>query len=321
MEKRIVLWAVALIFVVACISGCAEKAQKSCTGEASKGPAIEQVVVFAKEGVFCGWPANNGVWIWDGKEILVGFSHNTFKEKKGHNSTSPGRSVLARSLDGGKTWKLEDPENFVGDDGAATPSPGRINFAHPGFAMRLHRSGGIRFFISYDRGRKWQGPYSFGDLMSHPEFEGLENTARTDYIVNGKKDCFIFMSARKPDTGTRDRALCARTTDGGKTFKFVSWINHEEVGTVRGAMPSTVRISKRKLVTALRRKYPDQWVDVFVSNNNGKSWKFLSKVADTGRWNGNPPALARLKDGRLCCVFGNRSKKAIIAKYSSDDGA
>jgi Neuraminidase (sialidase) len=62
-------------------------------------------------------------------------------------------------------------------------------------------------------------------------------------------------------------------------------------------------------------------VDVFVSNNNGKSWKFLSKVADTGRWNGNPPALARLKDGRLCCVFGNRSKKAIIAKYSSDDGA
>jgi hypothetical protein len=234
MEKRIVLWAVALIFVVACISGCAEKAQKSCTGEASKGPAIEQ----------------NGVWIWDGKEILVGFSHNTFKEKKGHNSTSPGRSVLARSLDGGKTWKLEDPENFVGDDGAATPSPGRINFAHPGFAMRLHRSGGIRFFISYDRGRKWQGPYSFGDLMSHPEFEGLENTARTDYIVNGKKDCFIFMSARKPDTGTRDRALCARTTDGGKTFKFVSWINHEEVGTVRGAMPSTVRISKRKLVVA-----------------------------------------------------------------------
>jgi hypothetical protein len=131
----------------------------------------------------------------------------------------------------------------------------------------------------------------------------------------------MFMSARKPDTGTRDRAFCARTTDGGKTFKFVAWINPEEVETVRGAMPSTVRISKTKLVSALRRKYPDQWVDVFVSDDNGASWRFSSKVADTGHWNGNPPALVRLKDGRLCCAYGNRSKKAMIAKYSCDEGA
>ncbi|MHC4527252.1 MAG: sialidase family protein [Planctomycetota bacterium] len=139
--------------------------------------------------------------------------------------------------------------------------------------------------------------------------------------INGRDDCFMFMSARKPDTGTRDRAFCARTTDGGKTFKFVAWINPEEVETVRGAMPSTVRISKTKLVSALRRKYPDQWVDVFVSDDNGASWRFSSKVADTGHWNGNPPALVRLKDGRLCCAYGNRSKKAMIAKYSCDEGA
>lgn len=331
MKKRIVLWATVLIFVAACASSSAESSasepQKCNASEASNAPAntgraIEQVVVYAKEGIFCGWPANNGVWIWDGKEIVVGFSHGKFKEKKGHNYTSPSDNVLARSLDGGQTWKMEDPENFAGDHGTVIPSPGGINFAHPDFAMRVSKSGGMaKFFISYDRGRTWRGPYSLGNLMRHPEFEGLENTARTDYIVNGKNDCFIFMSARKPGTGTRDRAFCARTTDGGKTFKFVSWINHEEVGTVRGAMPSTVRISETKLVTALRRKYPDQWVDVFVSNDNCRSWQFLSKVADTGGWNGNPPALVRLRDGRLCCAYGNRSKRQMIAKYSEDEGA
>ncbi|MHC4572934.1 MAG: sialidase family protein [Planctomycetota bacterium] len=286
----------------------------------SSNVPIQHVLVYGRSGVFCGWPANNGVWIWDGKEILVGFSHRPYVEKKGHNAGAPTRSVLARSLDGGQTWTLEDPDNFVGDGRTITPSPGRINFAHPDFAMRVNKSDGIQFFISYNRGGTWQGPYAFGDLMTHPEFEGLENTARTDYIVNGPSDCFIFMSARKPGTGTRDRAFVARTTDGGKTFRFISWINPEEVGTTRGAMPSTVRISRTKLVTALRRKYPGQWVDVFVSTDNGSSWQFLSKVADTGGWNGNPPALLRLSDGRLCCVYGNRSDRKMLMRYSSDEG-
>jgi len=314
-----------------CFSGnsmCSSKAvepkpKKSCGAKLSatdENTAMKNVVVFGRPDVFCGWPANNGVWIW-GDEILVGFSYGRYVEKDGHNIGSPSYNVLARSTDGGESWTMEDPENFAGDGGTVVPSPGGINFAHPGFAMRVHRDAGARFFVSYDRGHTWQGPYNFTNLMDHHQLTGLENTARTDYIVNGPADCFIFMSARKPDTGTRDRAFCARTTDGGKTFNFVSWINPEDAGTTRGAMPSTVRITKTKLVTALRRKYPGQWIDVFVSNDNCKSWKFLSKVADTGGWNGNPPALLRLTDGRLCCVYGNRTKRQIIAKYSNDEGA
>jgi len=289
-------------------------------GSGSDDSAISHSVVYGGPDKFCGWPANNGVWSW-GNEILVGFSYGSYVDKGGHNIGDPRFDVLGRSVDGGETWTMEDPDNFAGDGGEMMPAPGNINFGHPDFTMRMHRSGGARFFISYDRGHKWQGPYDFANLMDHPEFAGLENTTRTDYIVNSSSDCFFFMSARKPKTGTRDRTFCARTTDGGKTFNFVSWINPEKVGTTRGAMPSTVRISNKKLVSALRRKYPDQWVDVFVSNDNGDSWQFLAKVADTGGWNGNPPALVRLKDERLCCVYGNRSKRQIIAKFSSDDGA
>lgn len=294
------------------------KCQSSCCAGPSKSGSATNVIVHAAKDIFCGWPANNGVWLW-GNEILVGFFRGEYVEKGGHNYKQPATMVLARSNDGGRSWTLEDPDNFVGDGGQVTPSPGGINFTDPDFAMRLEKSSGIRFFISYNRGHTWRGPYAFNNLMDHPELSGLENTSRTEYLVNGPNDCFIFMSARHKETGKKDRAFCAGTTDGGKTFNFVSWINPEKFD-VRGVMPSTVRLSQTRLVTVLRRKYPGQWVDLFESNDNGANWKFLSKVADTGHWNGNPPAMVKIKDGRLCCVYGNRSTKTMNARYSADEG-
>ena len=285
----------------------------------SKSSTFEHVLVFGESDKFAAWPANNGVWSWDGKEILVGFSYGGYKVKKSHDIEKPQFNVLGRSTDGGLTWKIEDPENFSGDDVEAKPSPGGINFSHPDFAMRV---GGEEFFISYDRGKSWQGPYLFGDF-GLPESELTEITSRTDYIVNGPKDCFIFTAVRKPDKFGTDRAFCMRTTDGGKTFKFVSWIVAPE-DPYRAVMPSTVRLSGNKLVTAIRRRaHPKDecWVDAYISNDNGKSWKFLSRVGETGNWNGNPPALARLTDGRLCCVYGNRTERRMYAGISDDQGA
>ena len=294
------------------------KCQAACCAGPSKADLLTNVIVHAAKDIFCAWPANNGVWGW-GNEILVGFSRGGYVDKEGHNIKRPSRSVLARSTDGGRSWTLEDPDNFVGDGDEIKPSPGGIDFTHPDFAMRLAKNNGIGFFISNNRGHTWKGPYAFNNLMDHPELSGLENTARTEYLVNGPNDCFVFMSARQKESGKKDRAFCARTTDGGKTFNFVSWINPEKFD-VRGVMPSTVRLSKTKLVSVLRRKHPGQWVDIFESNDNGANWKFLSKVADTGHWNGNPPAMVRVKDGRLCCVYGNRSTKTMNARYSADEG-
>jgi hypothetical protein len=67
---------------------------------------IRHVVIYAEDDAFCGWPANNGVWIWDGREILVGFTRGTYKVMKNtHNiDRSQQKSWLARSADGGETW-------------------------------------------------------------------------------------------------------------------------------------------------------------------------------------------------------------------------
>jgi hypothetical protein len=286
----------------------------------------KNVYVYKEAGRFGGWPANNGVWIWD-NEILVGLEQGYHDPQPdgGHaiRRDMPQLKVLARSLDGGETWKLEYPDNFV-DDGVDTKDCPGVNFAHPDFAMRV---AGERFFVSYDRGRKWEGPYR----VKGTKFDDM--TSRTDYIVKGPNDCLVFMSTKTGlvESNYQDRCFCARTTDGGKSFDFLGWMTHNV--KVRSVMPSTVYVGDGHLVSAMRRKHERRfrnrpsitrnWIEAAESKDNGKTWMFLSKVAatDAGDRNGNPPAMIRLKDGRLCIAYGYRAfPYGIRIKLSSDNG-
>lgn len=86
-----------------------------------KARVIEHVAVYKEAGRFGGWPANHGIWSW-GDEIVVGFELGYFKDNpKGHDIdySRPAEHVLARSLDGGKTWTLERPEDLR--PGVTTP--------------------------------------------------------------------------------------------------------------------------------------------------------------------------------------------------------
>ncbi len=59
---------------------------------------------------------------------------------------------------------------------------------------------------------------------------------------------------------------------------------------------------------------------VSVSKDNGRTWTFLSRVGETGTGNGNPPALVALRDGRLACAYGDRSRVKLFARLSRDGG-
>jgi BNR repeat protein len=295
---------------------------------------IRHVTIYSEAGRYGGWPANHGVWSWaDG--IVVGFSAAYYKwlgpDVHPYDRDRPEEPYLARSLDGGDTWEIEPTPALVPPEGMYTASgPGgkasdlaeSIDFLQPGFCMIFRMTEGQKgrswFFYSYDRGKTWKGPFNF------PMLGQTAIMARTDYIVNGKRDLMVFLTAAKA-SGGEGRTFMAQTLDGGVHWAFVAW-TAPDPGEGFSIMPSTVRISPSGLVTAVRhedshRKGPN-WIDAYASQDNGKSWQYLSRPApDTGGHSGNPPSMVRLKDGRLAITYGHRSPPfEVRARLSSDGG-
>lgn len=306
---------------------------------------IKHVKVYYEPGMFGGWPANHGVWNW-GDEILVGFSKGNYKDlgpdRHNFDKENPELHVLARSLDGGETWKLEDPG--VGDGDLVVPDNGsyhglirkdvkapepipaeQIDFTHPNLAFTVrmtdHHGAESRIWCSYDRGKDWKGPFGL------PNFGTPGIGARTDYIIDGKKECMLFLTAAKAN-GKEGRVMGVKTIDGGKKWNFVSWIGPEPDGF--SIMPASVRISDTEiLVTTRRREESGRFIDAYLSQDNGATWQPLANpVENCGQ--GNPPAMVKMKDGRICLIYGyraleediknNRDKSEIRAKISNDNG-
>jgi photosystem II stability/assembly factor-like uncharacterized protein len=176
-------------------------------------------------------------------------------------------------------------------------------------------TGVSRFYYSSDRGQTWKGPFKL------PLFGQPGVAARTDYVVNSKSECTLFLTASK--TNRREgRPICVRTTDGGKTWKLVSMIGPEPKGYA--IMPSTVCLGPQVLLTAIRRAEVGtrrkSWIEAWKSTDDGASWSYFGEpVPDTGE--GNPPHLIKLADGRLCLTYGHRAKPfGIFARLSSDEG-
>jgi hypothetical protein len=322
-----------IVYGLAAVAPLAFLAATNSHAQVSAVP-FRQVKVYAEPGRFGGWPANHGIWSW-GNEILVGFSRGSYKdlgERHNIDRERPEEYLLARSLDGGETWSIENPAAQgalipVGNalHGVAPPRlkekpwrdcPGGIDFTHPDFALTLRmtdtKSGPSRFYYSTDRGHRWEGPFRL------PLFGQRGVAARTDYLVNGPSDCLLFLTASKLN-GDEGRPFCARTTDGGRTWEFVSWINESPNGYA--IMPSTVRLGDKELFTSIRRSDETRaWIETYRSLDDGRHWKLETEPApDLGT--GNPPSTIRLKDGRVCLTYGHRAAPfSIRARLSKDGG-
>ncbi len=274
----------------------------------------QHLPVFHEEDAFAGWPANNGIWRY-GNEILVGFILAKHKDTDGHSyDNETARRMFARSVDGGESWVIEDAFE-AGMSGQAhnhrigakakepVDCPDSLDFTHPGFALTFDRAnnadGPTSFHYSYDRGHSWTGPFVF------PNFDTAGVAARTDYIVDGPHSMMVFLTAAKSDH-REGRVLCAETVDGARSWTKLSWIGPEQDGYA--IMPASVRLTKSEILVVIRRKTSDRaWLDAYRSADNGRSWQPLDEPAgDLG--GGNPPAMIRLTDGRVCLAYGVRNR-------------
>jgi hypothetical protein len=289
---------------------------------------VKHVVVFHEKGRFAGWPANHGIWSW-GDEILVGFEVGSFRQtERGHaiDYERPAEHVLARSLDGGETWRIERPEGLrppPGEEVAGVPTgaegrplrdcPGGIDFSHPDFIftarMTSIHAGQSRFHYSMDRGKTWEGPFRL------PDFGQPGTAARTDYLINGRHEMTLFLTAAKSN-GREGTVICVRTRDGGKTWTLESFVTPEPEGDEYAIMPSSIRLSDGSILTLVRYR---RFIDSYLSKDDGKTWSHTGRpVSELG---GGPPSLLKLKDGRLALLYAYRLEPyGLRAKLSSDEG-
>ena len=305
---------------------------------------MEHVVIYREKGRYAGWPANYGIWSW-GDEIVVGFTLGYHRSDGGFHRRDrdrPFETMQARSPDGGRTWTVEPMPIASPDDkgvsanehmnrsleieeAVALPQghPDGIDFSHPDFALMCARTGlaaGARswFYTSKDRCRSWDGPFGL------PMFGLPGIAARTDYLVEGTETCTLFLTAAKSN-GREGRVFCARTTDGGKTFAFVSWIGEEPEGFA--IMPASVRLPGGRLLVAVRCRGGSEsrdgnWIDLYFSDDNAANWCYMNRPAAETGTGGNPPAMMLLADGRLCLVYGYRdAPSGLRAALSEDEGA
>lgn len=279
------------------------------------------VIVYKEPGRYGGWPANHGLWQW-GDELVAGFTSTWYKDTTTDHRidrTKPSYEIQARSLDGGKTWKTEENLPFADPEKEAKPAPltEPLDFTAPDFAL-MFRFGSLHagpswFYTSLDRCKTWQGPFSF----SVPEVDRI--CTRADLVVLGPKDCLMFGSCGKKSDGKEGRVFCARTTDGGLTWNLQAYIGEEPPPGGFAIMPSSVRTSGGALLTTIRMGKPDANIQLWRSEDKGKSW---AKVCDvTGSIGGNPPATVTLPDGRVAVTYGFRLKPTgMRARITADEG-
>ncbi|MFW5879579.1 MAG: sialidase family protein [bacterium] len=294
---------------------------------------IQHGIVFYEDGRFGGWPANHGIWSW-GNEILVGFIEAEYRETRGLHTYDPttARSKYARSKDGGVTWTIEDAfrngqtargaDHNIPADKAKKPmklTESIPDFTNPDFIFTFLRhnnnNGPSHFYYSKNRGEQWIGPFKFPNL-------GTTGVAsRTDYIVEGKQELGAFLTISKRNS-KEGNVIYVKTEDGGLSWNLKSWIGPEHGGF--DIMPSSLRLSPSELLTTIRTRTESglDLITSYYSNNNGETWERLKDpVADTGR-GGSPPAIIKLKDGRLALGYIYRSEfgSRVNIRFSSDNG-
>src|SRR5260370_13194878 len=107
----------------------------------------------------------------------------------------------------------------------------------------------------------------------------------------------MFLTAAKSNR-KEGRVICVRTKDGGKAWKFVSFVTPEPEGDEYAIMPASVRLDGKTILTCVRYR---KFIGSYVSKDDGATWERLGEpAAETGR---HTPSLGTQRDNSLSLIY------------------
>lgn len=286
---------------------------------------VKHITVAFDEPSFFGWPANHGIWKFD-DELLVGF------EKGIHHYNGPDVHALDRTIPTIRMfarfrpetgWVHEFPEIPAIDYENKTRLPDvPADLLSPESGLYLMPSGWdgnvfTQLMVTNDKGKSWQGPFYI------PDFGLVGVAARTDYIV-----CdgyfLLAMTGVKAD-GLEGNTFAAKLTFDGKWEKLGMMGEDPPEGDFR-IMPAIARLPDGSLLGIGRYASENEpgftQLDVYLSNDEGKTWDYETKLTYVGNdmSGGSPPALCTLPDGTILLAFFRRQSPHGLFITTTRDG-
>ncbi len=311
----------------------------------------EHGIVYRNDREFCGWPFVCGLWTPADDELLVAFQKkpSTYltPDEVHHDEVAKvgPKIVTLRTTDRGRSWdadgmqvlfELGRPHREVFEDGpqdyAAEPP---LDFtdrkvlvasgATPDF-FRPESEAWLR--VSTDGGASWRRTIRV-PKVGLPSLSGQASA-----IVRPDGVSLVFMTAVSDD-GWKRRPVVYASVNNGAFWTFLSFITPAtddgaaepdrtmplRFGAHRYFYPRAIMLDEHRILCSVRcQRDPTSllWTEVFLSEDGGRTWRFLSRVNDWGA----PGDLVRMADGRIACVYGYRLPPfGIRARLSEDDGA
>ncbi len=315
---------------------------------------LDHAVVYRREDEFCSWPFTSGFWENGEGTLIANFTTRNVvydsgdairHDVLGQNSTNP-RTVTVRSYDRGLTWDGDDPQyNMMSGPGAGGNGQSReemaeefdepVDYSDPNVLVSSGVMGGFATGrtqataqLSRDGGRTWSRAIKV-PLDHLPATTGIQST-----LVRPDGRLLMFLFSVEKDNSNR-RPLVYGSSQDGRSFHFMNYIvpeadpfgnadgNYDDPSVAfvghRWFYPRGYMLPDGKIICVMRcQRDPTgvMWAEIYRSEDEGRSWYFLSRVNDFGA----PASLVVMPDGRVVAIYGYRLMPSGIRARVSEDG-